>query len=146
MAERREIRDLVALRAFARELAGKLAPGRVLTLAGPLGAGKTALVRELVDVLGLDSGEVRSPTFSLVNVYSGPRGRAYHVDLYRAESEADLAGIDIEDYLYDPEAFAFVEWPERIAGRLPPGSLEVTLAFAPELGGGARWAELKEHR
>jgi tRNA threonylcarbamoyl adenosine modification protein YjeE len=142
----RDIPDVEALKGFARELASLLSPGRVLTLAGPMGAGKTTLVRELVEVLGLDAREVRSPTFSLVNVYSGPRGRAYHVDLYRAESEADLAGIDIEDYLYDPEAFAFVEWPERIANRLPPGALAVRLEFAPDLGEQGRRAELEERR
>lgn len=126
------------MREFAVELARSVVPGRVVALSGPMGAGKTTLVRELVELLGLDPGQVRSPTFSLVNVYDAGGRRAYHVDLYRAESEGDLAGIDLEDVIYDPDVFAFVEWPERLLTRLAPGHLRVDIAFAPESGPEAR--------
>lgn len=143
MNSERIIVDRAALHEFAVELAARLAPGRVVALSGPMGAGKTTLVRELVELLGLDPGQVRSPTFSLVNVYDEGGRRAYHVDLYRAESEADLAGIDLEEVLYDPEAIAFVEWPERIQGRLPPGHLRVDMQFAPLAGPEARRVTLE---
>jgi tRNA threonylcarbamoyl adenosine modification protein YjeE len=125
-----------ALAEFARGLAGRLRPGCVVALSGPLGAGKTTLVRELVALLGLDPARVTSPTFSLVNVYEGRTLTAYHVDLYRAEGEADLAGIDLEEFLYAPAAITFVEWPEKLSARfpLPPGALRVRLEFAPEAG------------
>ena len=138
------IADRASLRDFAETLARKLAPGRVVALVGPMGAGKTTLVRELIELLGLDPGQVRSPTFSLVNVYATGEQRAYHVDLYRAESEADLAGIDLEEVLYDPDAFAFVEWPERLGPRLLPGHLRVRVEFAPEGGPEARRITLEE--
>ena len=141
----RMVQGRAELRGLAEELAPHLRPGRVVALSGPMGAGKTTLVRELVDVLGLDAAQVRSPTFSLVNVYDANGRRAYHVDLYRAESEGDLAGIDLEEVLYDPEAFAFIEWPERLLARLPPGHLRVELAFAPDAGPEARRVTLEAY-
>lgn len=140
LAPERIVTDQAGLRVFASELAAQVQPGRVIALSGPMGAGKTTLVRELIDILGLDPAQVRSPTFSLVNVYTGGDRRAYHVDLYRAENERDLAGIDLEDVLYDPDAIAFVEWPERLGRRLklPPGHFLVELSFVPDQGPDAR--------
>lgn len=126
------------LREFAQTLIPHLKPGVVVAMSGPMGAGKTTLVRELIDLLDLDPGQVRSPTFSLVNVYDKDGRRAYHVDLYRAESEGDLAGIDLEEVIYDPEAIAFVEWPERLLNRLPPGHVRIDIAHVPEQGADVR--------
>lgn len=132
------LRHRSELRAVAERLAPHIVPGRVIAMSGPMGAGKTTLVRELIDLLDLDPGQVRSPTFSLVNVYDKDGRRAYHVDLYRAESEGDLAGIDLEEVIYDPDAIAFVEWPERLLSRLPPGHLRVDIGFLPDEGPEAR--------
>ena len=76
-------------RDIASALARDLAMGSVLLLSGDLGAGKTAFVRGLAEGLGLDSGEVTSPTFTIVHEYRGGRLPLIHVDLYRLD-RADL--------------------------------------------------------
>src|SRR5215216_7840536 len=74
--------------AVARELASTLNAGDVLLLSGNLGAGKTAFVRGLAEGLGIDPGEVSSPTFTLIHEYRGRGLTLYHADLYRLERTA----------------------------------------------------------
>lgn len=122
----------VAARVAAR-LARPRPPGsgaHVVTLAGPLGAGKTTFVRALVEALGGDPRTVTSPSFSLVNVYRARR-TVYHVDLYRVASQTELDGLDLEDLLADPAGVVAVEWPALLAGRVGPGVLHVTIDFGP---------------
>src|SRR5262249_38727435 len=73
--------------------------GDVIELEGPLGAGKTELVRGLAEGLSIEGRPVQSPTFTIVNAYLGPLP-LYHVDLYRVHDEAELMGIGLEEYLY----------------------------------------------
>ena len=134
----RIIKNLEELRSFAGDLAKKLKPGRVVALSGPLGSGKTTLVRELAAILGVPDSEVHSPSFTLVNVYTARHGVLYHVDLYRAKTEADIRSIDLEEMLYDPAAIAFIEWPEQVLGRLPKDALWVNLDFCPKHGPDSR--------
>jgi tRNA threonylcarbamoyladenosine biosynthesis protein TsaE len=95
----------------ARELALQLHPNSVLLLTGGLGAGKTAFVRGLADGLGMDPGDVTSPTFTLIHEYRGGRLTLYHIDLYRLTSrEADDLGLDD---LIDAGGVVAVEWPDR---------------------------------
>ena len=104
-------------RAIAARVAATLGPGAVLLLSGDLGAGKTAFVRGLAEGLGLDAGEVTSPTFTLVHEYRGGRLPLIHVDLYRLES-ADLDEIGLDDDLA-AEGVVAVEWPERLTRAIP---------------------------
>jgi tRNA threonylcarbamoyladenosine biosynthesis protein TsaE len=99
--------------AVARELASTLKAGDVLLLSGNLGAGKTAFVRGLADGLGIDPGEVSSPTFTLIHEYSGGRLRLYHADLYRLPRAAteDL-GLD---ELGVADGVLAIEWPDRLS-------------------------------
>ena len=95
--------------AAGRALAARLAPGSVVLVEGPLGAGKTAFVRGLAGGLGCDEAEVSSPTFTLVQEYRG-RIRLQHVDLYR------LAPREVDDLALDElaeDAAVAVEWPDR---------------------------------
>lgn len=104
--------------ALGRELGGRFVVGDCVALVGPLGAGKTALVRGLASGLGLDDQRlVASPTYVLVRQYPG-RCTIYHVDLYRlAAPEAELADLGIDEMLAD--GVVLIEWADRAAGQLP---------------------------
>jgi len=85
--------------------------GLVIGLTGELGAGKTQLVRGLAR--GLDiSARVHSPTFTLVNIYTGGRLALYHLDLYRLETREQIATAGLEEYL-QPAGVTVIEWVER---------------------------------
>ena len=108
-----------AMQALGARWAEALRGGEVLALHGPLGAGKTQLAKGIARGLGY-AGEVTSPTFSLVHEYRGGRLPVYHLDLYRIADAGEALRFGVEEYLTDPGAVAIVEWPERIAGVLPP--------------------------
>ena len=84
--------------ALGAALASSLRPGQVVAFRGPLGAGKTAFTRGLARGLGV-TGPVTSPTYTIVNEYTGGRMPLFHFDMYRLSSEEDLFDIGWEDYL-----------------------------------------------
>ena len=86
--------------------------GLVIALSGDLGAGKTQLVKGIARGLGI-TARVHSPTFTLVNEYSGGRLKLFHLDLYRLETQAQIHSAGIEDFL-QPDGVAVIEWAERI--------------------------------
>jgi tRNA threonylcarbamoyladenosine biosynthesis protein TsaE len=117
--------------ALAAELAGRLAPGDVVTVSGELGSGKTTFVRGACVALGVRE-RVTSPTFTIGHRYHGARGEVSHLDLYRFEGVSAAEWGDLEPYFDD--AIAFVEWPEAGKGVLPAPRFAVRLAH----GDGAR--------
>ena len=86
--------------------------GLVIALTGDLGAGKTQLVKGIARGLGVTS-RVHSPTFTLVNEYSGGHLRLFHLDLYRLETRQQILGAGLEEY-FRPDGVAVIEWAERI--------------------------------
>ncbi len=88
--------------------------GWVITLSGDLGAGKTQFVRGVARGLGC-AGRVHSPTFTLVNEYSGGRLNLFHLDLYRLETPEQVLSAGIEEYL-SPDGVSVIEWAERLEG------------------------------
>ena len=92
--------------------------GWVIGLIGDLGAGKTQLVKGIARGLGV-TARVHSPTFALVNEYSGGRLPLFHLDLYRLETPAQIIGAGLEEYLDQPAGVAVVEWMDRWLGYAP---------------------------
>ncbi len=96
----------------------QLSGGEILLLSGPLGAGKTMLVKGIAHALGLDEEDVTSPSFTLVNPHPG-RLLLYHIDLYRLDEGAFAAhAVDLDEILTDENAVVIIEWAERL-GRYP---------------------------
>ena len=114
---------------LAETLAVDLRAGDVVLLSGPLGAGKTAFVRGLARGLGVDPGEVSSPTFTLVHEYRGGRLRLFHADLYRlGTAGAEDLGLD---ELGVRDGVLAIEWPDRL-GHAFRGAIEVEIAVVDE--------------
>lgn len=117
--------------ALARSVAPLLAGlprAFVVTLSGPLGAGKTTLVRGLLAEMGVTT-PVRSPSYALMEHYATPRGHALHVDLYRLADPEEVEGLGLRDFDL-PGTLWLVEWPERAAGQLAMADLRLQLAMA----------------
>lgn len=107
---------LEELEALARKFAQTVTPPTTLLLWGDLGAGKTTFARTFLRTYFRDETlEVPSPTFTLVQTYSGQKERSevWHVDLYRLKSEAEIYELGLEEALY--QHICLVEWPEAIA-------------------------------
>ncbi|MEY4879948.1 MAG: hypothetical protein RJB62_1417 [Pseudomonadota bacterium] len=116
--------DEAATRALGARIAGALRVGDAVLLSGPLGAGKTALARAVIQASGI-TGHVPSPTFTLVQHYETADLTIRHFDLYRIEREIDLAELGLEDALEDGAVLA--EWPERAADYWPETALHIEL-------------------
>jgi tRNA threonylcarbamoyladenosine biosynthesis protein TsaE len=112
-------------------LASVLPPGTVVALIGPLGAGKTRLVQAVATALGVPPGHVTSPTFVLVNEYTGGRLPVYHFDTYRLKDDDDFLNLGPEEY-FDSGGITFIEWADRVTTLLPPGRLEITIDVTSE--------------
>ena len=123
--------DEDATRMIGARLAGVLRQGDVVTLSGPLGAGKTALARGLLRALG-EEGEVPSPSFALVQPYDALRLPVWHADLYRIEHPEELTELGLDEVL--ATGALLVEWPERAPGAWPDA---LALSLQP-LAGDAR--------
>jgi len=119
--------DEAATLQLGARLAGGARPGRVLHLRGDLGSGKTTLVRGLLRELGW-SGRVKSPTYTLVEVYPLSRLNLYHFDFYRFEDRTEWLNSGFRDY-FNPDSVCVVEWPERAGDLLGPPDLEIRLDF-----------------
>jgi|HubBroStandDraft_1064217.scaffolds.fasta_scaffold364449_2 tRNA threonylcarbamoyladenosine biosynthesis protein TsaE len=111
---------------IAAELARELRGGECVALYGDLGAGKTQFVRGLARGLGANPRRVSSPTFVLLNVYSGKKLKLFHLDAYRVTGEEDFEGIGFGEML-DQGAIVVVEWAERIEKILPSERVEVRI-------------------
>lgn len=120
--------DVTATESFGARLAHALGDaGAVVALAGPLGAGKTTLVRGCLRALG-HAGPVRSPTYTLVEPYAFGDRRVLHIDLYRIAAADELESLGLREET-DGCAVWLIEWPERGAGRLPAPDLTLALDY-----------------
>lgn len=125
------IADSAATEAFGRRLGELLFPGAVVALVGPLGAGKTHLVRAVAAGLGLTCPEsVTSPTFVLIQEYPA-RLPVYHFDAYRLTGPEEFAALGSDEYLYG-NGVCLIEWADKVRPCLPPEYLWVAIDVPDE--------------
>ena len=112
---------------IAAEYSKCLKKGSIIFLHGNLGAGKTTFVKGLLRELGYQ-GNVKSPTYTLVEEYKFPIFNIYHFDLYRLADPEELEWIGIRDY-FNEDSICFVEWPDKGAGFLPKASADIHIKY-----------------
>ncbi|MBI5329044.1 MAG: tRNA (adenosine(37)-N6)-threonylcarbamoyltransferase complex ATPase subunit type 1 TsaE [Betaproteobacteria bacterium] len=122
--------DAAATLALGARLARGLTPGMAVWLSGDLGAGKTTLTRGLLRELGYE-GRVKSPTYTLVELYGLSSFNLYHFDLYRFGSPDEWHEAGFREFFNDASV-CLVEWPEKGGERLPAPDLECRLDFVGE--------------
>ncbi len=115
--------------ALGKQVGEQLTGGEILLLDGPLGAGKTIFVKGIAAALDIDPDEVTSPSFTLVNPYTG-RLPLFHIDLYRLDEGSTAAhAVDLEELLSDESAVVVIEWANRLGQyRLPSNVWRITIA------------------
>ena len=105
--------DLAAMEAFGQRIAARLAPGDVVALSGTLGTGKTTLARAILAALG-HTGEVPSPTYTIIETYDELNPPVVHADFYRLEHPSDVEELGLDDYREG--AVLLAEWPDHAGG------------------------------
>jgi len=119
--------------AVAAQLCAVAEHTRVMLFQGPIGAGKTTLIRTFLRQLGV-MGPIVSPTFTYVAAYSTAQGcPVYHFDLYRLRTQEAFESLGFSDYLHDPHALILIEWPAIIMPLLPYPVCMVTLDYGAHI-------------
>ncbi len=126
-----ELPDAAATTEFGRWLGLQLFPGAIVALIGPLGAGKTHLVRAIAEGLGLrDARVVTSPTFGLIHEYLG-RLPIYHFDVYRLRRVSEFHDLGVNEY-YEAGGVCLIEWADKVASSLPAEYLQIDMEMTGE--------------
>ena len=125
------IKSLEELPRAASELLANLGGHTIIALHGPMGAGKTTLIREIASQLGVVDN-VTSPTFAIVNQYNTEDdSRIYHFDFYRIERVEEAYDFGYEEYFFSGD-LCFIEWPEKITELLPEDTLHITIELTKD--------------
>lgn len=120
--------DLAGIERLATAMVGQLPVPLTIALVGTLGAGKTSLVQAIARAAGIDSSDVTSPTFSLLQTYQGSPV-LHHLDAYRLADEDEFLELGVDELFEDRAAWTLVEWADRVASVMPDNSLwmEITI-------------------
>jgi tRNA threonylcarbamoyladenosine biosynthesis protein TsaE len=114
--------------ALGRELAPKLRNLRMVILHGDLGAGKTTFIKGIAEGLNAASqDDVTSPTFTLMHEYRGPEVTLYHVDLYRIETERELATLGLDELFAEEGNLVLLEWGEKFLRLVAECDAEISI-------------------
>ncbi len=128
--------DAGEMMSLGAEFGRAVEPGAVVSLEGPLGAGKTHFAKGVAAGVGYD-GDVSSPTFTLVHEYVGGRMSVSHFDFYRLEDAEELVNLGFDDYL-DGSGVVLIEWGDRFPEVIPRNAWRVRI----EVDGTARLVEV----
>ena len=114
-----ELKSINEVDGIAKQLLYAIRGKSIVCFYGTMGAGKTTLIKAMCKALGV-ADVVTSPTFALVNEYTGGDGKLiYHFDFYRIKNIDEVYDFGYEEYFYNPNALCLVEWPEMIESILP---------------------------
>ena len=127
-----DLPDESATLALGAVIAGVVAPGVCIHLSGNLGAGKTTLSRGILRGLGFQ-GRVKSPTYTLVELYVISKLNLYHFDFYRFNDPEEWNDAGFRD-LFNGTNICLVEWPEKAGDLLSPPDLKIQLELSPSMG------------
>jgi tRNA threonylcarbamoyladenosine biosynthesis protein TsaE len=117
------------IRETAEEFLRFYSSKKIFAFHGQLGSGKTTFIHYLCEQLHVKQ-VVGSPTFSIINEYSYPGGRVFHIDLFRLTDEEEAVRAGVEDCLYSGD-YCFVEWPDKAPDIFPPETVHLFL-FSPD--------------
>ena len=120
-----KISDLGHIRETAREFIDNMGNRKVFAFYGKMGAGKTTFIKAVCEELGVED-VITSPTFAIINEYSGKDDTIYHFDFYRIKKLEEVYDMGYEDYFYSG-ALCFIEWPELIEEVLPEDAVKVQI-------------------
>jgi len=115
---------------LAVDLAGRLEPGDVILLDGPIGSGKTHFARSLIQSCLSQPEDVPSPTFTLVQVYDTGNHEIWHADLYRLASQDEVDELGLAEAF--ETAVCVVEWPEKLGDQRPASALTARFQPSPD--------------
>lgn len=122
--------DAASTENWGRQLAASLKPGMLILLNGDLGAGKTTLVRAVLRALGVE-GNIKSPSYPVLETYNVSSLYLYHFDFYRIKSQEELEDAGFREY-FGGTGLCFVEWPERAGDWLPVADVLIELRTEDE--------------
>ena len=120
-----KINDMNSIRETAREFIDHMDGRKVFAFYGKMGAGKTTFIKAVCEELGVED-VITSPTFAIINEYSGKDDTIYHFDFYRIKKLEEVYDMGYEDYFYSG-ALCFIEWPELIEEVLPEDAVKVQI-------------------
>jgi tRNA threonylcarbamoyladenosine biosynthesis protein TsaE len=134
MRERRfKTRSVEGTLAIGERIAEMLPPPMLVILRGEVGAGKTTLVKGIAEALGAATeDEITSPTFTIVHEYEGMRVRLFHLDLYRLETDEQVAVLGLDEMTSYDNALVLVEWGDRFESIVRRANAEIYMEHGGE--------------